>query len=242
MNIKKLFLTNYQLPVLGFNSGAFGGLIRGGNDFVGLDRKRSTKHAPNKAFNIVIAADSGQCAPALKEVSHAYRSFTRAGYEVDFVTTDGKQVQFRESDLTDPVNQWFAEDATAQYKAYHTLEVGKTMPGRYVAIYFAGSDNTLSENSWFQQLSEFIMNSNGVVAGFGNAKQAAASFGMRGKQSESYSIPESTAVVSPSEYGSAASEVVDVSHSAWVIHKGELTDSIPDVSELGECIVTQLAQ
>jgi len=240
MNIKKLFSTNFQLPVVGFNSGAFGGLISGGSDFAGLDSRSADRSAPEKTFRILIATGEAEYVSALKDVSYAYRAFTRAGYNVDFVTKNGQPVQFRSSDLTDPVNRWFAGDETAQQKANHTQQAKKTLPGHYVAIYFVGEDPAVMENQWFRQLSELILKSNGVVAGTGSADEAIQNLGLQLLLDSGYSLSSSNSSTSASEYGSVAAEAIKT-ESVWLVHKGKIVVSdYENRFKIGDQIVKQL--
>lgn len=228
MNIKNLFLKNFNMPVFGFNSGAFGGLVRGGNDFIGVDANRSRNTSKNKAFKILIGTGVSENAPKLREVSHAYRAFTRAGYEVDFVTPDGRPVQVSSSDLSDPVNQWFAEDATAQYKAHYTQKVEKTMPGHYVGIYFSGKIDPEMTDKWFRQLTELIHKNNGIVGGSGDAEEALRSLELTDQVNSGYSLPKKPMPeTSAHAYGSIATEVISTD-SEWLIHKGEVIENRSD--------------
>lgn len=242
MNIKNIFLKNFNMPVFGFNSGAFGGLVRGGNDFIGVDANRSRNTSSNKAFKILIGTGVSENAPKLKEVSHAYRAFTRAGYEVDFVTPDGLPVQFSSSDLSDPVNQWFAEDATAQYKAHYTQKIEKAMPGHYVAIFFSGKIESAMMDKWFRQLAELILKNNGIVGGFGEAEEAISSLDLTDQVNSGYSLPKSISETSDHAYGSIATEVISTD-SEWLIYKGEVIESRNDDRyEITERIIQLLAK
>lgn len=87
------------------------------------------------------------------------------------------------------MNRWFAEDSEAQNKAYHTLEIKDVMPGRYSAIYFAGSDESVMQNHWFRQFSELILSNNGVVAGSGSADNAITRLELSKKIDNGYSLP-----------------------------------------------------
>jgi len=242
MNFKKLILKHFPFPVVGLNSGAFGGLIRGGNDFTGLDQRHTAQKESKKASRILIAADGADHAPILKDVTHAYRTFTRAGYDVEFVSAEGQPVQFRSSDLTDPVNRWFVEDAAAQYKVNHTLQVENNLPGRYAAIYFAGDDQAVTENQWFQQLAEMILDSNGIVAGLGDVQNVTDTFKLSTEVDAGYSLLNSDSAAPVSEYGSVAAKAV-ITDSAWLIHREKIEGIDYEYpAEIAERIVELLAK
>lgn len=243
MTTKKFFNTYFNQHSIAFNSGAIGGLMRGGNDIERFKQLQSDGPPSKKAFKLLIAAPAaGDSSPRMNDVSHVYRAFKRAGYDVDFTTADGRPMTFRQSDLTDPVNRWFAEDAVAQHKAYHSLSVEDVLPGRYAAIYFAGSDESVTENRLYRQLVDLIFNNNGVVAGSGGAEHAITAFELSDKIDNRYSLPGSDAIASLSDYGSAAVKTVKAD-TAWMIHKNKLM--MPEEGEpesIGERIVQQLAK
>ena len=242
MNIKKIANAYFNQHIIAFQSGAIGGLMRGGDDINRYKQKQSESPPPKKAFKLLIAAPKvDDKAPEMKEVSYAYSAFTRAGYDVDFVTVDGSPVQFHHSDLTDNINRWFAEDKAAQYKVNNTLEINETRPSRYVAIYFAGKDDSMMDNDWYRNLAELILNNNGVISGSGLAEDAVLSLDLSDRINAGYSLPVSESGASISEYGSVATKSVK-DDSSWMIHKNELVNlDTDDSTDIGKRMVERLA-
>lgn len=241
MNIKNLINSYLDQHIIAFHSGAIGGLNRGGNDIVRYRRSNPDSPPSEKAFKILIAVPSlAANNPRMKEVSHAYRAFTKAGYKVDFATADGSPVQFSHSDLTDPVNRWFVEDANARYVTDQPLEIKNVMPGRYVGVYFAGSNGLVTDSHWFKSLAEQILNNSGVVAGSGDAETAVQNLGLANYLESGYSLPQSSSDKPLTDYGSAAAEAVRL-QAGWMIQKNELLMSEEGETEsIGESIVRQL--
>lgn len=241
MSIKKLFNAYLDQHFIAFNSGAVGGLMRGGNKTIRFSKTDENRSAPKKAFKLLIAvAETEDDVPVMKDVSHAYRIFKKEGYDVEFVNSDGKPVRFRKSDLTDSVNRWFAEDASARYKLTHPLKVKDVRPGLFVGIYFAGSRDPQWETKWFRQLSERILKSNGVLAGFGAAKDAEKQFDLAGSIQNGYSLPDSRINRSGSVYGSSATNVA-TANDGWMVHKGEVIElAASSPNDLALSVVSQL--
>lgn len=223
MTIKDLFNTYFNQNIIAFHSGAIGGLANGANH---IDRSRSSGQAPGRDTKIMIAIPvDGNHQPKMGDVAHAYRSFKRAGYTVDFVTLDGTPASFSQSDLTDPINRWFAEDATAQHDAYHTKRADEVMPGRYSAIYFAGTSGAAFDDDIYRHLSEEVLSQQGVVAGMGGSKEAESTLNLDEIASPGYSLP-SYAHIS-SEYGSSAMHTV-AEKKTWMVHKKEWINTESD--------------
>lgn len=242
MDIRKIINSYLDQHIIAFHSGAIGGLNRGGNEIARFRRSNPESPPPEKALKVLIAVPSQAVNnPGMKEVSHAYRTFSKAGYKVDFVTADGSPVQFSKSDLTDSVNRWFVEDKNASYSADQPLKVKDVMPSRYAGAYFAGCNEIVTESHWFQSLALEILKNGGVVAGSGDAEAAVDSLGLASYVESDYSLPKSNSLNSVTDYGSAAAEAVKI-EASWMIHKNELISSnADDISKLGERVVMQLA-
>lgn len=241
MNIKK-FIDSYLNHYVSFQAGAIGSINRGVHDLERFRRTRPGGSYSKKTSNILIAVPSYAVnGPGMQEVSHAYQAFAKAGYDVDFVTADGSPVQFSQSDLTDPVNRWFVEDANAKYSAEQPLKAEDIDPSRYVAVYFAGGNAILSENHWFQSLAEQILKKGGVIAGSGSAEEAVQNLNLTNQIDIGYSLPASQAGKSVTEYGSVAADTTEL-ENGWTIYKDELSKSeTNDVKEIGKRVVTLLA-
>lgn len=241
MNIKN-FIDSYLNHYVSFQAGAIGSINRGAHDLERFRRSRPGGSFSKKDSKILIAVPSHAVkGPGMQEVSHAYQAFAKAGYDVDFVTADGSPVQFSQSDLTDPVNRWFIEDANARYSAEQPLQVSDIEPSRYVAVFFAGGNAILTENHWFQSLAEQILTNGGVIAGSGSGEEAVQNLNLINQSGTGYSLPVSNAGKSVTEYGSVAAEAVETD-SGWTIHNDEYFKSkTKDVKEIGERVVSLLA-
>jgi len=242
MTIKKFINSYLNQNIIAFHSGAIGGSNRGGNDIEMFRRSRSSSPPLEKAAGILIAVSSHAVnGPGMKEVSHAYRAFTRAGYKVDFATTDGSPVQFNRSDLTDPINRWFVEDDNARYSTEQPLAVKDIDPDRYVAVYFVGKNGFVTENHMFQALAKEILNNDGIVAGSDDVNEAVQNLNLSEMINPEYSLPSSDSGKSLSEYGSAAAEAVML-ETGWMIHKNELSAPETDnITNIGERVIMHLA-
>ena len=242
MNIKKFIDSYLNQHIISFHSGAIGGVMRGGHDIERYRRSKPDDPNSRKAHNILIAVPSHAVkGPDMKEVSHACRAFTKAGYKVDFVTADGSAVHFSQSDLTDPINRWFVEDANAKYSADKPLKAKDILPERYVAVYFAGGNSLVTDNQWFQSLAEQILSNDGIIAGSGNAEEAVDSLNLTNRIDFGYSIPSTDTGTTVTEYGSVVAEAA-VKEKSWMIHKDELSKSdAQDQEGIGERVVTRLA-
>lgn len=241
MNIKK-FIDSYLNNYVSFQAGAIGTINRGVQDLERFRRSRPGNLSSSKPSNILIALPSHAVkGPDMNEVSHAYQAFKKSGYNVDFVTADGSPVQFSQTDLTDPVNRWFLEDANARHSAEQPLKAEDIDPSRYVAVYFAGGNAILSNNHWFQSLAEQILKRDGVIAGSGSAEEAVQNLNLTNQIDIGYSLPVSEIEKSVTEYGSVAVETAE-HNSGWTIHNDELSKpETKDVKEIGKRVVTLLA-
>ena len=242
MTIKKFINSFLNQKIVAFHSAAIGGTNRGGHDIEMFRRPRPADPPSTKTSGILIAVPSHAVdGPGMKEVSHAYRAFTRGGYNVDFATADGSPVQFSQSDLTDPVNRWFVEDANAKYSAEQPLQIKDVDAGRYAAVYFAGKNGFVTENHMFRSLAREILNNDGVVAGSGDVNEAVEKLDLSEMINSGYSLPTSNSGKSHSEYGSAAAEAVML-ESGWMIHKNEISDPETDnITNIGERVIMHLA-
>ena len=236
MTIKNLFNTYFNQHIVAFHSGAIGGLANGANH---IHRSRSSGMSPGRATSIMIAMPTdGNHQPNMRSVAHAYRSFKRAGFSVDFVTEDGRPAEFSQSDLTDPINRWFAEDAGAQHDAHHTIKLSDVYPDKYSAIFFAGISPSAFDHDEYQRLSEHVLNRDGIIAGLGKSGDAARALNLEEIASTGYSLPTYATVAS--EYGSAAIQNV-AEIETWMVHKKEWVDTeSDDASNVGDQIVALL--
>lgn len=79
----------------------------------------------------------------LSEVSHPWKEFTEAGYELDYISPGGGKAPMEGADRSDPVNAAFLDDAGAQEKITHTRTPVDVNPADYPAVFFAGGHGTM---------------------------------------------------------------------------------------------------
>jgi hypothetical protein len=240
MNIMNQIYKNFQVPAFGFNASAFGGVIRDPYTF-GVHYKHRDKGKPDrKPDRILISVGKSEYAPKMKDVSHIYQTLTKAGYEVDFVTADNKPISFSMSDLSDPVNRWFAGDADAQYKINHPVNAKGINPEEYAAFFLANGSESVVESNHLRRLIKAVLANHGVVAGTGAAEDVPEVVKEAAGIQNGYSLPGSGSAVSVTEYGSAAVAQVSTA-TAWVINKHELLIAGEEEAEhIGEFIKNQL--
>lgn len=103
----------------------------------------------------------------LSEVSHPWEVFTKAGYEVDFVSPQGGKPPVDGFDLTDKVNKEFWENAVYKNKLDHTLTPKQVKASNYVAIHYAGGHGTMWDfpnNEELAKIANKIYEKGGVVS------------------------------------------------------------------------------
>lgn len=103
----------------------------------------------------------------LSEVSHPYYAFTKAGYEIDFVSPKGGAAPMDGVDREDPQNASFLDDSALMARVGETLRPDQVDAGRYAAIFFAGGHGTMWDfpsNEGLQRLTREIYEGGGVAA------------------------------------------------------------------------------
>lgn len=79
----------------------------------------------------------------LSEVSHPWKEFTGAGYEIDYISPGGGKAPAEAVDRSDHVNAEFLDNAEAREKIAHTRTPVDVNPGDYAAVFFAGGHGTM---------------------------------------------------------------------------------------------------
>jgi putative intracellular protease/amidase len=103
----------------------------------------------------------------LPEAVHPYHVFTRAGYEVDFVSPQGGEPPVDGVDRGDPLQAAFLDDAAAMAKLRATLRPEQVDPSQYEAIFYAGGHGVMWDFPHHERLAQIaaqIYEANGVVA------------------------------------------------------------------------------
>jgi len=103
----------------------------------------------------------------LPEAAHPHDIFTRAGYEVDFVSPLGGEPPIDGADLSDPIQRAFVENEAVMTNLRATLHPEQVNPDDYDAIFYAGGHGTMwdfAENGRLAQIAAAIYEHDGVVA------------------------------------------------------------------------------
>ena len=139
----------------------------------------------------------------LSEVSHPWKVFRKAGFEIDFVSPKGGNPPVDGFDLNDPVNKDFWEDKVYRKKIENTMKPEHIRPEDYMAIYYAGGHGTMwdfPDNEKLAEIARRIYENGGVVgavchgpSGFVNLKLSDGNYLVHGKHVNSYTNEEEIA-------------------------------------------------
>ena len=140
----------------------------------------------------------------LSEVTHPYDVFTRAGYEVDFVSPKGGKAPIDGVELEDPLNKAFLDDPEKVKQVENTLQPSQIELDQYDAIFYAGGHGTMWDfpnNQELAQIAANIYDQGGVVgavchgpAGLVNIKLANGEYLIKGKTVSGFTNEEEAAV------------------------------------------------
>lgn len=140
----------------------------------------------------------------LGEVSHVYKPLHDAGFGIDFVSPQGGETFMYGASLTDSLNRWMMQNASAYYALTHAQTPAEIDPMAYTAIYFVGGHGTmwdLPEQAALQKITRQIYENGGVVAaichgpsGLLNTKLSDGSYLIQGKQMTSFSDAEERSI------------------------------------------------
>ncbi|PIG93566.1 type 1 glutamine amidotransferase domain-containing protein [Gloeocapsopsis sp. IPPAS B-1203] len=140
----------------------------------------------------------------LSEVTHPDDVFTRAGYEVDFVSPKGGKAPMDGVKLEDPLNKAFLDDPEKVKQVENTLQPSQIEPDQYDAIFYAGGHGTMWDfpnNQELAQIAANIYDQGGVVgavchgpAGLVNIKLANGEYLIKGKTVSGFTNEEEAAV------------------------------------------------
>jgi putative intracellular protease/amidase len=128
----------------------------------------------------------------LPEITHPLDVFTKAGYEVDFVSVKGGKVPLDGVDRKDPVNAAFLDTPAAVDKLHGSFAPTAIAPARYDAIFFAGGHGTMwdfPDDETLPKIAASIYDAGGVVgavchgpAGLVNVRLASGELLVAGKE------------------------------------------------------------
>ncbi|MUL36325.1 type 1 glutamine amidotransferase domain-containing protein [Gloeocapsopsis dulcis] len=140
----------------------------------------------------------------LSEATHPYDVFSRAGYEVDFVSPKGGKAPMDGVKLEDPLNKAFLDDPEKVKQVENTLQPSQIEANQYDAIFYAGGHGTMWDfpnNEELAQIAANIYEQGGVVgavchgpAGLVNIKLANGEYLIKGKTVSGFTNEEEAAV------------------------------------------------
>ncbi len=142
----------------------------------------------------------------LDEVAHPYAVFTKAGFEVDFVSPTGEEAPIdpKSYNLNDPLNKQFVNDKSIMNRIKDTLSPKEIDSNKYSAIFFAGGHGVmwdLPNNKELSKITAAIYEKGGVVgavchgpAGLVNVKLSNGNYLVAGKEVAAFTNEEEEAV------------------------------------------------
>jgi len=142
----------------------------------------------------------------LDEVAHPYAVFTKAGFDVDFVSPTGEEAPIdpKSYNLDDPLNKQFIENKTVMAQVKDTLSPKEINLNQYSAIFFAGGHGVmwdLPNNKELSKITAAIYEKGGVVgavchgpAGLVNVKLSNGNYLVAGKEVAAFTNEEEEAV------------------------------------------------
>lgn len=136
----------------------------------------------------------------MSEVTHPWKVFLDAGYDVDFVSPLGGNCPVEGVDLSDPINKEFVESTKGQEKISHSMNRRKSIQRDYQAIFYAGGHGVMwdfPENKELAEIARDIYEQGGVVsavchgpAGLVNIKLSNGEYLIKGKHINCFSNDE----------------------------------------------------
>lgn len=140
----------------------------------------------------------------LSEVSHPWKIFKDAGYEMDFVSPKGGESPVDGFDLTDQVNAEFWNDRVYHTKITQAKKPSEINPADYVAIHYAGGHGAMwdfPDNKELATVATKIYEQGGIVsavchgpAGIINIRLNNGRYLIEGKKVNGFSDDEERAV------------------------------------------------
>ncbi|MEA5506855.1 type 1 glutamine amidotransferase domain-containing protein [Halotia wernerae UHCC 0503] len=140
----------------------------------------------------------------LSEVTHPYEVFTRAGYEIDFVSPKGGKAPMDGVELEDPLNRIFLDNPKTVHLLENTLTPSQVDFRQYKAIFYAGGHGTMWDfpnNEKLAQIAAAIYEQGGIVgavchgpAGLVNINLSNGEYLVAGKTVTSFTNEEEAAV------------------------------------------------
>lgn len=105
----------------------------------------------------------------LSEVTHVYYPLAKAGYQVDFASTEGGAAPMDPGsrEIKDDDNKKFLADASLMKQVQETLPLSKVDPKKYRVIHFAGGHGAMWDfpnNKELSRVASGVYENNGIVS------------------------------------------------------------------------------
>ncbi|MFN3202415.1 MAG: type 1 glutamine amidotransferase domain-containing protein [Bradymonadia bacterium] len=140
----------------------------------------------------------------LSEVSHPFHVFSKAGFEMTFVSPKGGKAPMDGVNREDAINVDFLDDPKKVGRTLNTVKASEVKASDYDAIFFAGGHGTmwdLPDDPILQRLTADIYEKGGVVAAvchgpvaLVNVKLSDGEYLVKGKRVAAFTNAEETAV------------------------------------------------
>lgn len=168
------------------------------------------KHKAGKRILFVVTShdkkgDTGQPTGFyLSEVSHPWKIFVDAGYEIDFVSPKGGKAPVDGFNLDDPTNKLFWDNKKYHAKIENTMKPSEVDASKYSAIFYAGGHGAMwdfPDSKDIAKIARIIYEKSGVVgavchgpAGLVNVKLSNGKYLVDGKKINGFTNEEEIAV------------------------------------------------
>jgi putative intracellular protease/amidase len=169
-----------------------------------------TMNTPTKKILFVLTSHDTKGATGqptgwyLSEAAHPWSILHKAGYEIEFVSTQGGKPPVDGLNLNDAANKAFWEDAAIQAKLASTHKPDEIKAADYAAIHYVGGHGTMwdfADNPTLARIAAAIYEQGGVVsavchgpAGLVNIKLSNGKYLVDGKRVNAFTNAEEIAV------------------------------------------------
>lgn len=102
-----------------------------------------------------------------KEIVVPYDEFTKAGFEVNFVSPEGGAIPIGYIDTSDPIQKQYIYDASFMNQLKHTYQPSEIDAGEYAAVFYGGGGAAMygvPENVAIQNIARKVYEENGIVS------------------------------------------------------------------------------
>lgn len=140
-----------------------------------ISKTTTSRNGPQHGRRIAMVVSSADRYPGttvnagnnFPELAYAYRSFTEAGYAVDFISPDGGAIALEAINSSDALQKRHLYDSDFMWALAHTRPVAGSKAADYAAVLFAGGGAAIvgvPDNQPLQTLAMAIYRQGGVIA------------------------------------------------------------------------------